>query len=57
MKEYGYFIEDSAIICSSCADNPLYQGQLTTAEAEGYPNGYTCADCNETIEGESNATN
>lgn len=53
MKEYGYFIEDSAIICSSCADNPLYQGQLTTAEAEGYPNGYTCADCNDTIEGES----
>jgi len=53
MKEYGYFVEDSMLICPNCADNPLYQGLLTTAEGEGYPEGYTCADCNATIGKES----
>lgn len=53
MKEFGYYVEGDFLICSGCADNPLYQGQLTLAEAKGYPDGYTCADCNTTIEGES----
>lgn len=52
MKEFGYYVEEDFLICSDCADNPAYQGQLTTAEEEGYPDGYTCADCNETIKGE-----
>ena len=53
MNEYGYYVEDSGLICPQCADNPQYQGALTTAEAEGYPDGYTCDDCNTTIKGES----
>ena len=52
MKEYGYYVEDLMLVCSSCADNPLYSGLLSTAESEGYPDGYTCADCNITIKGE-----
>ena len=50
---YGYYVEGDGLICPNCADNPVYTGQLTTAEAEGYPNGYTCSDCNKTVEGES----
>ena len=53
MKEYGYFVEGDGLICPKCADNPQYKGVLTTAEAEGYPDGYTCADCGAVIEGES----
>ena len=50
---YGYYVEGDGLICSSCADNPVYAGQLTTAEAEGYPDGYTCSDCGATVKGES----
>jgi hypothetical protein len=52
MSEYGYYVEENSIICSKCADNPFYQGLLTTADPQGYPDGYTCDDCNTTIEGE-----
>ena len=52
MKEYGYYVEGDTLICSNCADNPLYEGVLTSAEIEGYPDGYTCADCGEVVEGE-----
>ena len=51
VNEYGYYVEDSGLICPKCADNPQYQGALNVAEAEGYPDGYTCADCNLTITG------
>jgi len=53
VKAYGYYVEGDGLICSSCADNPVYAGQLTTAEAEGYPDGYTCSDCGNTVKGES----
>lgn len=52
MNIYGYFVEEDGLICSACADNPLYQGVLTTAEAEGYLEGYTCSDCGTAIKGE-----
>lgn len=52
MKEYGYYVEGEFMICPNCADNPAYEGQLTRAEIEGYPDGYTCTDCNDTIKGE-----
>jgi len=52
MKEYGYYVEGDSLICSKCADNPLYAGVLTTAEAKGYPDGYTCADCGIVVTGE-----
>jgi DNA-directed RNA polymerase subunit RPC12/RpoP len=58
MKRYGYYIEGDGIICPKCGDNPLYKdnplyaGVLTTAEAEGYPDGYTCADCGIVVTGE-----
>jgi hypothetical protein len=51
MKEYGYYVNGDGIICVECADNPLYQGELTIADAEGYPDGYTCLDCGTTIDG------
>jgi hypothetical protein len=51
-EDFGYFVEDEMLICSPCADNPLYYGLLTVAEAEGYPDGYTCAHCGEVVEGE-----
>ena len=51
MKEYGYYVEGDILVCPECADNPLYQGLTIGAEAEGYPDGYTCADCNLTVTG------
>jgi hypothetical protein len=53
VSEYGYYVEGDGLICPDCADNPMYKGALTIAEAEGYPDGYTCNDCNTTIEKES----
>ena len=53
MKEYGYYVEGDGLICLQCGDNPLYDGVLTRAEAEGYPDGFTCADCGTVVEGES----
>lgn len=52
MKEYGYYVEGDGLICPKCADNPLYAGVLTSAEIEGYPDGYTCADCNTIVKEE-----
>ena len=53
MNDYGFTVEGGGLICSKCADNPLYEGERERVEAEGYPDGYTCDDCNTTIEGES----
>jgi len=53
MKEYGYYVEGDGLICLQCGNNPLYDGVLTRAEAEGYPDGFTCADCGKVVEGES----
>ena len=52
MKEYGYYVEECTMVCPKCATNPEYVGLLTVAEEEGYPDGYTCDDCNATIAGE-----
>jgi hypothetical protein len=52
MRGYGYYVEGDIMICPQCADNPLYEGVLTSAESEGYPDGYTCMDCNTTIKGQ-----
>jgi len=53
MIAYGYYVEGDTLICPQCSDNPLYEGVLTTAEEEGYPDGYTCADCGDTIGAEN----
>ena len=53
MKAYGYYVEGDGLICPKCADNPMYEGLLTNAEASGYPDGYSCSDCGDTIERES----
>ena len=45
MSEYGYTVEGEALICTNCADNPMYNGVLECVSKEGYPDGYTCADC------------
>ena len=52
MKEYGYYVDECIMVCPECAKNPEYVGLLTSAEVEGYPDGYTCDDCNVTISGE-----
>jgi uncharacterized protein (DUF983 family) len=52
MNDYGYIVEGDGLICPKCADNPLYEGVLERVDAEGYPDGYTCADCGEVVEGE-----
>jgi DNA-directed RNA polymerase subunit RPC12/RpoP len=49
MKEYGYIVEGDGLICPKCADNPMYKGVLERVEEEGYPDGYTCADCGEVV--------
>ena len=54
MKAYGYYVENNGLICAKCAANPQYDGTFTIAEKEGYPDGYTCDDCNTTIKGEGN---
>ena len=45
MNDYGFIVEGAGLICPKCADNPLYQGLLERVDSEGYPDGYTCADC------------
>ena len=52
MSDYGFTVEEGGLICPKCADNPLYEGELERVEAVGYPDGYTCDDCNTTIDGE-----
>ena len=45
MKDFGYYVEDDIMVCVACSENPLYKGLLSVAEEEGYPDGFTCADC------------
>ena len=45
MSDYGFIVEGGGLICPTCADNPLYQGELSLVDSEGYPDGYTCAEC------------
>lgn len=52
VKDYGFIVEGGGLICSKCADNPLYQGFLERVESVGYPQGYSCAECGDTVEGE-----
>lgn len=47
--EYGYTVEGDGLICPKCADNPMYKGALERVDKEGYPDGYTCADCGEVV--------
>ena len=48
----GYIVEGGSLICTSCSENPLYFGLLESAYADGYPDGYTCAECGEVKEGD-----
>jgi DNA-directed RNA polymerase subunit RPC12/RpoP len=50
---YGYYVEGDALICPQCGDNPMYNLVLTTVDKEGYPDGYTCADCGTTVEAQA----
>lgn len=45
MSDYGFILEGGGLICAKCADNPLYEGVLERVDKEGYPDGYTCAEC------------
>jgi hypothetical protein len=45
-KPFGYYVEEHIMVCPKCANNPEYLGLLTTADKEGYPDGFTCNDCN-----------
>jgi DNA-directed RNA polymerase subunit RPC12/RpoP len=42
---FGWDIEDG-IICPKCGEG---EAEKEAAEAEGYPDGYTCLICGETI--------
>jgi hypothetical protein len=44
-KNYAYALNEGGIICRKCANNPLYVGELELQDKEGYPDGYTCAEC------------
>ena len=52
MEAYGYCIEGS-VICPKCAWR--YMGIATLSievqEAEGYPDGYTCDECDTVMKG------
>jgi predicted RNA-binding Zn-ribbon protein involved in translation (DUF1610 family) len=50
ISDYGFIVEDSALICNECADNPLYKSALSRVDKAGYPDGYTCPDCGEVKE-------
>jgi hypothetical protein len=52
MNDYGFIVEDLGLICPKCADNPLYEGVLEQVELAGYPDGYSCAECDDLVEGE-----
>ena len=52
-KSFGFYVEEQSMICPDCANNPLYKGILEEADQEGYPDGYTCNDCNATIGAEN----
>jgi hypothetical protein len=43
--DYAFALNEGGIICPQCAENPLYEGELEREEKEGYPDGYTCAEC------------
>jgi hypothetical protein len=47
MDGYGYYIEGS-VICPNCAWRYSLE-LLEEQEAIGYPDGYTCDDCDTTI--------
>jgi RNA polymerase subunit RPABC4/transcription elongation factor Spt4 len=52
VKEFGYYVEEDVMVCPKCAENPDYVGLLSPAEIEGYPDGYSCDDCNTVVEGD-----
>jgi hypothetical protein len=47
MDGYGYYIEGS-VICPNCAWRYSLE-LLEEQEAIGYPDGYTCDDCDTTV--------
>jgi len=53
MIGFGFYVEGQTMICSDCATNPLYEEILEEADQEGYPDGYTCDDCNTTVGAEN----
>jgi hypothetical protein len=46
---YGYIVEGGALICPTCAINPLYNLSLSSVYQDGYPDGYTCAECDKVV--------
>ena len=46
---YGYIVEGGALICLTCASNPLYNLSLESVYQDGYPDGYTCAECDKVV--------
>lgn len=53
MKGYGFTVEGEGLVCSKCADNPLYKGLIEEVESVGYPDGYTCAECGNLVKATS----
>lgn len=54
MEAYGYCIEGS-VICPNCAWRYIGIATLSieVQEAEGYPDGYTCDECDTVVKGTS----
>jgi hypothetical protein len=45
----GFYVEGQEMICEPCSFNPMYNLVLTDVDMEGYPDGFTCADCGDTV--------
>jgi hypothetical protein len=50
MREvFGWYIEDG-LICPKCGETELDKEE---ADVDGYPDGYTCLDCGDTVGAEN----
>jgi hypothetical protein len=45
----GFYVEGQEMICEPCSFNPIYNLLLTDVDMEGYPDGFTCVDCGDTV--------
>jgi hypothetical protein len=45
----GYYVEGVETICEACSFNPMYNLATTEIDMEGFPDGFTCQDCGDTV--------
>lgn len=48
-EAYGYIVVGGILICPTCASSPLHNLPLESVYQDGYPDGYTCAECNKVV--------